>query len=112
GELALAPFVPGAAVTPGLARRLARKLCTHCCEADQPTKEELLESRVSSEVAAASDGAVFYRKKGCPRCNHTGFRGRIGLFQLLRVSEEVAAVVVRQGSRHEIAKLAIGEGRR
>jgi len=112
GEMGVDPFLTGAAVTAVLAQRLARKLCTHCCEAYQPTKEELLESRVSSEVAAASDGAVFYRKKGCPRCNHTGFRGRIGLFQLLRVSEEVAALVVRQGSRDEIATLAIEQGMR
>jgi type IV pilus assembly protein PilB len=112
GEMGVDPFLTGAAVSAVLAQRLARKLCTHCCEAYQPTKEELLESRVSAEVARASDGAVFYRKKGCPRCNHTGYRGRIGVFQHLEVTEEVAALVVRQASRDEIAKAGMEQGMR
>jgi type IV pilus assembly protein PilB len=112
GEMGVDPFLTGAAVSAVLAQRLARKLCTHCCEAYQPTEEELLESRVSSEIARALDGTVFYRKKGCPRCNHTGYRGRIGVFQFLRVNEEVAALVVRQGSRDEIAKAAMEHGMR
>jgi type IV pilus assembly protein PilB len=112
GEMGVDPFLTGAAVSAVLAQRLARKLCTHCCEAYQPTEEELLESRVSSEIARALDGTVFYRKKGCPRCNHTGYRGRIGIFQFLRVTEEVAALVVRHGSRDEIAKVAMEHGMR
>jgi type IV pilus assembly protein PilB len=112
GEMGVDPFLTGAAVSAVLAQRLARKLCTHCCEAYQPSRQELLASRVSSEVAAASDGAVFYRRKGCPRCNHTGYRGRIGLFQLLRVTEELATLIVRQGSRDELARLAMEQGMR
>jgi type IV pilus assembly protein PilB len=112
GEMGVEPFLTGAAVSAVLAQRLARKLCTHCCEAYTPTEAELLESRVSREVAAASDGAVFYRKKGCPRCNHTGYRGRIGLYQLLRMSEEIAALAVRHASRDEIARAAMEGGMR
>jgi type IV pilus assembly protein PilB len=112
GEMGVEPFLTGAAVSAVLAQRLARKLCTHCCEAYTPTEAELLESRVSREVALASDGAVFYRKKGCPRCNHTGYRGRIGLYQLLRMTEEVAALAVRHASRDEIARAAMEGGMR
>jgi type IV pilus assembly protein PilB len=112
GEMGVDPFLTGAAVSAVLAQRLARKLCTHCCEAYQPTEGELVESRISSEIARALDGTVFYRKKGCPRCNHTGYRGRIGVFQFLKVTEEVAALVVRQASRDEIAKLALEQGMR
>jgi type IV pilus assembly protein PilB len=112
GEMGVDPFLTGAAVSAVLAQRLARKLCTHCCEAYQPTEEELLESRVSSEIAHAFDGTVFYRKKGCPRCNHTGYRGRIGVFQFLRVTEQIAALVVRQASRDEIAAAAMEQGMR
>jgi type IV pilus assembly protein PilB len=112
GEMGVEPFLTGAAVSAVLAQRLARKLCTHCCEAYTPSEAELLESRVSREVALASDGAVFYRKKGCPRCNHTGYRGRIGVYQLLRMSEEIAALAVRHASRDEIARAAMGNGMR
>jgi type IV pilus assembly protein PilB len=112
GEMGVDPFLTGAAVSAVLAQRLARKLCTHCCEAYQPTEEELLGSRVASETAAAVDGTIFYRKKGCPRCNHTGYRGRIGVFQFLRVTEGIAALVVRQASRDELAKAAMEHGMR
>jgi type IV pilus assembly protein PilB len=112
GEMGVEPFLTGAAVSAVLAQRLARKLCTHCCEAYTPTEAELLDSRVSPEVARASDGTVFYRKKGCPRCNHTGYRGRIGLYQLLRMSEEIASLAVRHASRDEIARAAMEGGMR
>ena len=112
GEMGVEPFLTGAAVSAVLAQRLARKLCTHCCEAYTPSEAELLEARVSREMARVSDGAVFYRKKGCPRCNHTGYRGRIGLYQLLTMSEEIASLAVRHASRDEIARSAMEGGMR
>jgi type IV pilus assembly protein PilB len=112
GEMGVEPFLTGAAVSAVLAQRLARKLCTHCCEAYTPSEADLLEARVSQEVARASDGAVFYRRKGCPRCNQTGYRGRIGLYQLLTMSEEIASLAVRHASRDEIARAAMDGGMR
>jgi type IV pilus assembly protein PilB len=112
GEMGVEPFLTGAAVSAVLAQRLARKLCTHCCEAYPPTEVELLEARVSREAARLSDGAVFYRKKGCPRCNHTGYRGRIGVYQLLTMTEEIASLAVRHASRDEIERAAMAAGMR
>ncbi len=112
GEMGVEPFLTGAAVSAVLAQRLARKLCTHCCEAYQPTPSELSDLRVSPESIAALDGSVFYRKKGCPRCNHTGYRGRVGVFQFLRMSEDVAAAAVRHASRDEIERVASADGMR
>jgi type IV pilus assembly protein PilB len=112
GEMGVEPFLTGAAVSAVLAQRLARKLCTHCCEAYQPGEAEVSELRVGPEVLAALDGAVFYRKKGCPRCNHTGYRGRVGIFQFLRMSEEIAALAVQHASRDEIARAAALSGMR
>src|SRR5678810_98505 len=68
-KISIEAVLTGAAVTGVLAQRLARKLCSHCCEMYQPSVDELLQSRVAPDVALASDGMVFYRKKGCPRCN-------------------------------------------
>jgi type IV pilus assembly protein PilB len=112
GEMGVEPFLIGSAVSAVLAQRLARKLCTHCCEAYTPSEAELLEARVSREVARLSDGAVFYRKKGCPRCNHTGYRGRIGVYQLLTMAEEIASLAVRHASRDEIERAAMAAGMR
>jgi type IV pilus assembly protein PilB len=112
GEMGVEPFLTGAAISAVLAQRLARKLCTHCCEAYQPTEAELAELRVAPELLGALDGTVFYRKKGCPRCNHTGYRGRVGVFQFLRMSEEIAALAVQHASRDEIARAAGTNGMR
>jgi type IV pilus assembly protein PilB len=111
-EMGVEPFLTGAAVSAVLAQRLARKLCTHCCEMYTPNTDELLKARVSPEVAAASDGMVFYRKKGCPRCNQTGYKGRIGVYQLLTMTETLESLAVRNASREEIERAAIGEGMR
>jgi len=112
GEMGVEPFLTGAAVSAVLAQRLARKLCTHCCEAYQPTEAEISELRVAPELLGALDGTVFYRKKGCPRCNHTGYRGRLGIFQFLRMSEEIASLAVQHASRDEIGRAAAANGMR
>jgi type IV pilus assembly protein PilB len=111
-EMGVEPFLVGAAVSAVLAQRLARKLCNHCCEMYTPSVDELLKARVSSEVAAASDGMVFYRKKGCPRCNQTGYKGRIGIYQLLSMSEQLESLAVTKASREDIERAAIEEGMR
>ena len=110
GEMSVEPFLIGAAVSAVLAQRLARKLCSHCCEMYQPSVDELMKARVSREVAAASDGMVFYRKKGCPRCNQSGYKGRIGVYQLLTMSEQLESLAVTKASREDIERAAIGEG--
>ena len=109
-EMGVEPFLTGAAVTGVIAQRLARKLCSHCCEMYQPSVDELLQSRVSPEVALASDGMAFYRKRGCPRCNQTGYKGRVGLYQLLTMTESIAQLAVARASRDEIEREAIGSG--
>jgi type IV pilus assembly protein PilB len=111
-EMGVEPFLTGAGVTAVLAQRLVRKLCTHCCEMYAPNTDDLLSARVSPEVAAASDGMVFYRKKGCPRCNRTGYKGRIGIYQLLTMTETLERLAAANAPLEEIERAAIGEGMR
>src|SRR5579875_1634235 len=111
-EMGVEPFLTGSAVSAVLAQRLARRLCSHCCELYSPSVEELLSAHVSPEVAAQQDGVVFYRKRGCPRCNQTGYRGRIGIFQLLQMSEEIESLAVAKASRDEIERAALRSGMR
>ena len=111
-EMGVEPFLTGSAVSAVLAQRLARKLCTHCCEMYSPSVEELVEARVSPEVAAASDGMVLYRKRGCPRCNQTGYRGRLGIFQLLIMTEAIAELAVRKANKDEVEREAMAGGMR
>jgi type IV pilus assembly protein PilB len=111
-EMGVEPFLTGSAVTGVLAQRLARKLCTHCCEMYTPSVEELIKARVSPDVAAQADGMIFYRKKGCPRCNQTGYKGRIGVFQLLTMSETLETLAAEKASREELERAAMEEGMR
>ncbi len=109
-EMGVEPFLTGAAVSAVLAQRLARKLCSHCCEMYTPSIDELMKSRVSPELAAASDGMVLYRKRGCPRCGQTGYKGRIGVYQLLTMTEELEQLAVAKAGRDEIERAAIASG--
>jgi type IV pilus assembly protein PilB len=111
-EMGVEPFLTGAAVTGVLAQRLARKLCSHCCEMYQPSVDELLAARVSPDVAASTDGMALYRKRGCPRCSQTGYRGRVGIFQLLAMTEELASLAAAKATREEIERAALETGMR
>src|SRR5438105_3295775 len=111
-EMGVEPFLTGAAISAVLAQRLARKLCTHCCEMYTPAPEELLQLRLPPDEVAASDGVAFYRKRGCPRCGQTGYRGRTGIYQLLTMSETLEDLSVQKASREEIERAAVSEGMR
>jgi type IV pilus assembly protein PilB len=111
-EMGVEPFLTGSAVSAVLAQRLARKLCPNCCELYSPSVEELLSARVSPDIAASQDGVGFYRKRGCPRCNQTGYRGRIGIYQLLTMTEELESLAAAKATRDEIERAAIRSGMR
>ena len=102
------PFLTGAAVTAVLAQRLARRLCENCREAYKPPPEELLAARLPPEVS--SDDVVFYRKNSCVACRQTGYRGRMGIFQLLTMSETVQQLAASKASRGELEQAALAEG--
>jgi type II secretory ATPase GspE/PulE/Tfp pilus assembly ATPase PilB-like protein len=55
---------------------------------------------------------AFYRKRGCPRCNQTGYRGRVGIFQLLEMTEDLASLAARHAAREEIERAALDGGMR
>ena len=61
---------------------------------------------------AASDGMAFYRKKGCPRCSQTGYKGRIGIYQLLQMTEEIESLAVKRATREELEAMATEQGMR
>ena len=111
-EMGVEPFLTGSAVSAVLAQRLARKLCSHCCELYSPSVSELISARVSPEVAASQDGIPFYRKRGCPRCNQSGYKGRIGIYQMLLMTEEIEVLAARKASRDEIERAALSGGMR
>jgi type IV pilus assembly protein PilB len=116
-EMGVEPFITGAAVAAVLAQRLARKLCQHCAEPYAPSREELKRLRLdhpdgssASSEAATSGPLVFYAARGCARCSHTGYRGRIGIFQLLEMSETLEQLAANKASHEDIDRAARAEG--
>ena len=111
-EMGVEPFIAGAAVSAVLAQRLARKLCPHCAEPYQPTMDELNALHITDDLADSLAGASFHRKKGCARCGQTGYKGRIGVFQLLEMNGEIEALAAERASRDAISQVATENGMR
>jgi len=111
-EMGVEPFLTSSAVSAVLAQRLARKLCTSCSDAYRPSEEELVAARVAPEDMDRFLAGTFRRKVGCARCNNSGYRGRIGLFQFLRMTEDVSRLAARGATHDEIDAAAAAAGMR
>jgi type IV pilus assembly protein PilB len=111
-EMGVEPFLTASAVSAVLAQRLARCLCPNCAENYVPTEEELAARRVPPEQFERFMGGQLRRKVGCIRCGNPGFRGRVGIFQFLPMSESVARLAVKGAAHDEIAAAAYEQGMR
>jgi type IV pilus assembly protein PilB len=107
-EMGVEPFLTGAAVTGVLAQRLARRLCEHCKELYTPNKQELDLARVPDELRHGK--TELFRRNGCVRCRQTGYKGRIGIFQLLEMNEDLSALAARKASHEELERAALAGG--
>jgi type IV pilus assembly protein PilB len=108
-EMGIEPFLTSSAVDCVLAQRLARRLCTHCKESYTATREMLRKNDFPPEVVERDD-VTLYRAKGCSRCNHTGYKGRLGLYEVMIVSEAIRRLTVERKSADEISRVASAEG--
>jgi general secretion pathway protein E len=90
-----------------LAQRLVRRVCEHCREEHRPGEAALARLAQGATVPGST---VFVHGTGCATCRGTGFRGRVGLFELLVITEEFKAAIARRGSRDELAALARAGG--
>lgn len=106
-EMGLEPFLVTSAVDCVLAQRLARKLCAYCKEPYSPPGEVLAEAGIPYE-----EGITLYRAKGCSRCFNTGYKGRIGVYEVMLMSENIEMLCIERRSSDEIKAAAIREGMR
>lgn len=91
-----------------LAQRLIRMLCPLCKRHYDPTEEELNESGMHRSTIPA--GQVFYRSVGCDGCNHTGYRGRTAIHELLDMSDNIREMIIERRPGSEIRRQAEKEG--
>jgi type IV pilus assembly protein PilB len=104
-KMGIEAFLISSAVDCVVAQRLARKLCSHCKQRTlvQPQALADAEIRLGGEIEA-------YEPVGCSRCNQSGYRGRVGLYSVMRMSELIKEMTVSQAPEADIAATARNEG--
>lgn len=106
-EMGIEPFLTASALTLVMAQRLARRLCPDCKEAYIPDEAAL--ARVGFPFEPGKP-MTLYRARGCKKCAGIGYRGRLGIHEVMTMSEAIERLVVSQTSADEIARQAISEG--
>jgi type IV pilus assembly protein PilB len=102
-DMGVPPFLITATLEAILAQRLVRRVCTQCREEVHPTSDILADLELSpSDVR----GKKFYRGKGCDNCNRTGYKGRVGLFELMMLNDEIRDMIIRNASTDELREAA------
>lgn len=116
-ELGLKPSLIPAGINAFIAQRLVRKLCSHCKDEYEPAKEtaEAFQRVLSiispkAKVGIPKEIVRLYRPRGCKYCNNTGYKGRVGIFEILILNEEIRSLIENMETPHTITKAALENG--
>ena len=108
-DLGLEPFLVTATLEAIVAQRLVRTICPHCKEEFVPTEEALMELNLTPEQTA---GRVFYRGKGCDFCRGTGYSGRIAIYEIMVLDDEMRDMIINHKSANVLREAARRAGMR
>ena len=101
------PFVIAGALIGVVAQRLVRRLCVNCRRQYTPPAETLR----ALNIADADAGAIpFYKSVGCDQCNHTGYRGRIGIYEVMKITDKLRRLITARAPLDQIREAALGAG--
>jgi type IV pilus assembly protein PilB len=106
-DMGVPTFLITATIEAILAQRLVRKVCMQCREEYRPAREIWDDLELSADDIR---GHRFYRGAGCELCNNTGYKGRVGLFELMVMTNEIRDIVMANAQRDEIRELARKQG--
>jgi general secretion pathway protein E len=104
-DLGCEPYLVSSVLSGVLAQRLVRRICHICRAPDHPDSAHLLALGVSN-----TSGVELYRGRGCDDCRGTGYRGRIGIYELFRINDETRSLIVRRAPTGEIRRHAVEHG--
>lgn len=102
-DMGVPPFLITATVEAILAQRLVRRICANCKEEIVPDAEALADLELTAEQTI---GKKFYRGRGCEKCHNSGYKGRLGLYELLIMTDELRDMVIRNASTEELREAA------
>ena len=111
-DMEIEPFLIASSVEMVIAQRLVRRLCSKC---SKPTTKSDMEIIASLALLDAEESEIKYKDKileafGCPDCQNLGYRGRVGIFELMRMSEPIHSLVIKSASAPDIREVALREG--
>jgi len=109
-EMGVEPFLTASAVDCVIAQRLVRKLCEYCRESYPATKEMLDRLAFPEEVVNDWKNIKLNKATGCARCNGTGYKGRLGIYEIMPVTEALERLIVERKSADELMRVAQAEG--
>lgn len=116
-ELGVKPNLLPPSVNAFIAQRLVRRLCSHCKEGYTPAKETIssikkILSIISpkAKIEIPKDITTLYRPVGCSECHQLGYKGRVGIYEVLTISEEIEKLILEMGGEREIMQAALEDG--
>lgn len=101
-DMGVEPFLLSSSLIGTIAQRLVRKLCHHCRESYEASEHDRRILRITSD----SPPTTLFRAKGCSQCNHSGYRGRIGLFEVVTIGEPMRQLIHEGAAEHELEACA------
>jgi type IV pilus assembly protein PilB len=119
-DMKVEPFLLASSVNAIIAQRLVRRLCKHCAEKYALNKNSIDGKLVFEEIKNLPDqkkqkvnlkkSLSFYKQKGCQKCNQTGYKGRIGIFEIFSLNEQIKNLVLKKAPAGELLKSALKDG--
>jgi type IV pilus assembly protein PilB len=106
-DIGVEPFVAGSALIGVVAQRLVRRLCMNCRRQYTPEFEVLRTLNISDAEAGS---LPFYKPVGCDQCHHTGYQGRLGLYEVMRVTDRLRRLIVSRASEDALRDAALAGG--
>ena len=106
-DIGIPPYMLASSVTMVLSQRLGRRLCANCKKIVKHSREELLRAGFREDEV---ETVVTYGPTGCPECNGLGYKGRVGFFELMEMTDEVCKAVSAEVPEDQLRKVAIQEG--
>jgi type IV pilus assembly protein PilB len=107
--MGIEPFLVASSLLGVVGQRLVRRLCPHCAEPYAPQPEELAFYR---RAGGDPDKTVFVRGAGCNFCGQTGYFERVGIYEVMRVTDEIKQLIVEHAPHETIRALAVEQGMR
>lgn len=108
-DMGVEPFLITSALQAVIGQRLVRTICQSCKTPYHPSDDDLMAFGVTRKDLD-EQGVTLYHGEGCAECAHTGYRGRMGIFELLEVSDEMRDLILDRGTTDEVQELAVRQG--